>query len=58
LIDVIIRKKFIRGDYEYLKNDELSPIKNLGDALENLHLRDDVEELLNAFIDIDISIEY
>lgn len=48
LIKTIIEKKLYRGDYAYLENNEFTPIKNLKDVLNNLHLQEEIENELNS----------
>ena len=53
LIDIIIEKRFIRGDYKDLKND-IVPVKSLKDAKEHIFLREEIE----MEIPIEISIKF
>jgi hypothetical protein len=44
LITKIITNKYIRGDYKYLETDKMMPVKSLEEAIDNLRLREEIEQ--------------
>ena len=43
LIDSLIEKRYMRGDYDYLYYDENYPTKIVEEAKRNLRLRDEIQ---------------